>query len=516
MTELAVPYVHLRVHSEYSVSDGILRVDEATQAARDHGQPALALTDLANLFGAVKFYRSARRMGVQPIFGTEIDLAMPVAGEQVVGAVLLIASNGDGYLNLCKLLSLAWSGLASHGSGTPRLSYQELQDHAAGLIVLCGGQRGLLGARLLAHETEAARTIAAELATGFAGRYYLEVQRYESGVDELYNAGIAALARELQLPVVATHPIQFLAAGDYDAHEARACVAAGEILANPRRVRRFTADQYFKSTAEMCAKFADVPAAIAASAQIARRCHIELTLGKPRLPDFPTPILPDGTAMPMPEYFRQASREGLEARLLALYPDEAERDRMRPEYSARLDFEIQTILKMGFPGYFLIVSDFINWAKHHGCPVGPGRGSGAGSLVAYALSITDLDPLKFKLLFERFLNPDRVSMPDFDVDFCQANRESVIDYVKEKYGRDAVSQIATFGTMAAKAAIRDIGRVLGMSYGHVDSIAKLIPAPPGKTVTLAKVPDEPDGGLVYARKEAPELEEREAREEEVA
>ena len=238
-------------------------------------------------------------------------------------------------------------------------------------------------------------------------------------------------------------------------------------------------------------------------------------LGKPQLPDFPTPLV-DGQPLPMAEYFRIASHEGLQARLLQLYPDAAERERQRPRYVERLDFEIETILKMGFPGYFLIVADFINWAQRNGCPVGPGRGSGAGSLVAYALNITDLDPLQYNLLFERFLNPERVSMPDFDIDFCQGNRDRVIDYVKDKYGRDAVSQIATFGTMAAKAALRDVGRVLGMGYGHVDSIAKLIPAPPGKHVTLAKVPEKPDPGLIYARREAPELEQREAAEEEVA
>ncbi len=238
-------------------------------------------------------------------------------------------------------------------------------------------------------------------------------------------------------------------------------------------------------------------------------------LGKPQLPDFPTPEV-DGICMPMEEYFRYASHEGLKERMLHLYPDAARRAQEMPRYVERLDFEIATILKMGFPGYFLIVADFINWAKSNGCPVGPGRGSGAGSLVAYALKITDLDPLRYNLLFERFLNPERVSMPDFDIDFCQANRDRVIDYVKAKYGRDAVSQIATFGTMAAKAALRDVGRVLGMGYGHVDSIAKLVPAPPGKTVTLKRPGDNPDGSVIYARKEAPEIEEREKKEEEVA
>jgi len=292
-------------------------------------------------------------------------------------------------------------------------------------------------------------------------------------------------------------------------------VAEGETLVNPRRIKRFTRDQHFLRAGQMAERFADIPSALANTLAIARRCHLSLTLGKPQLPDFPIPEV-DGRQLEPEAYFRHASTLGLEQRLIQLYPDAAERERQRPRYEERLAFEIETILKMGFPGYFLIVADFINWAKTHGCPVGPGRGSGAGSLVAYSLKITDLDPLAYNLLFERFLNPDRVSMPDFDIDFCQANRDRVIDYVKAKYGRDAVSQIVTFGTMAAKAALRDVGRVLGMGYGHVDSIAKLVPAPPGKTVTLRRPGEQPEPGLIYARKEAPEIEERERKEEEVA
>ncbi|MFM2118975.1 MAG: hypothetical protein RL722_443 [Pseudomonadota bacterium] len=515
MSDQPAPFVHLRMHTEFSVSEGILRIDEATAAAKKDGQPALAITDLANLFGGVKFYKTCRKAGIQPILGAELEVVVEVAGERVSGQVLLLAASNEGYLNLCLVLSKAFA-LGSASSVTPHVPLAVLEMHHHGLLMLSGGQKGLLGARLLAGEDAPAREITRQLQHCFAGKLYVELQRYGSGSDDAYNQAAATLAREFALPVVATHPIQFLGAEDFDAHEARACVAAGEILTNPRRVRRFTADQYFKTTAEMQAAFADLPQALANTAAVARRCHIELTLGKPRLPDFPTPILPDGTAMPMAEYFRELSFQGLDERLAALYPDAAKRAAVRPQYVERLEFEIGTILKMGFPGYFLIVSDFITWAKNNRCPVGPGRGSGAGSLVAYVLKITDLDPLEFKLLFERFLNPERVSMPDFDVDFCQGNRERVIDYVKAKYGRDAVSQIATFGTMAAKAAIRDIGRVLGMGYGYVDSIAKLIPAPPGKTVTLAKVPEEPDGGVVYARKEAPELEQREAKEEEVA
>jgi DNA polymerase-3 subunit alpha len=326
------------------------------------------------------------------------------------------------------------------------------------------------------------------------------------------------LAAQLGLPVVATHPVQFLSEDDHEAHEARVCIAEGETLTNPRRIKRFTREQYFKSAAQMHELFADVPSALANALAIARRCHLSLTLGKPQLPDFPIPAV-HGERMAPEAYFRHAAHEGLERRLRQLFTGDAERAQQQARYAERLEFEITTILKMGFPGYFLIVADFINWARANGCPVGPGRGSGAGSLVAYALGITDLDPLRYNLLFERFLNPERVSMPDFDIDFCQANRDRVIDYVKDKYGRDAVSQIATFGTMAAKAALRDVGRVLGMGYGHVDSIAKLVPAPPGKSVTLKRPPPgyQSDGsGPIYARREAPEIEEREKKEEEVA
>ncbi|RYG08153.1 MAG: DNA polymerase III subunit alpha, partial [Burkholderiales bacterium] len=278
---------------------------------------------------------------------------------------------------------------------------------------------------------------------------------------------------------------QFLGEDDFEAHEARVCVAEGETLANPKRIKRFLPSQYFKTQAQMRELFKDIPSAIRNTLEIAKRCALTLVLGKNFLPDFPTPLQADGTPMPMEAYFRELSHAGLRDRLAMLFPDPARRDAERPRYVERLEFELETIIKMGFPGYFLIVSDFIRWAKANGCPVGPGRGSGAGSLVAYALLITDLDPLKYNLLFERFLNPERVSMPDFDIDFCQGNRDRVIDYVKDKYGKEAVSQIATFGTMAARAAIRDVGRVLDMSYTFCDGISKLIPNKPGQHITIA-------------------------------
>jgi DNA polymerase-3 subunit alpha len=506
-------FVHLRIHTEYSVVDGTLRIDDAVAAAREDGQVACAITDLNNLFGAVKFYKAARSKGIKPILGVDVWMA-PLEGEKRPTRLLLLAQDDTGYLHVCDLLARAWTRNAQRGQAWVEWSW--LEELAGGLIALSGADAGAVGQALLARDTRRAETTARRLASMFPRRFYIELQRAGQPTHEAHVRAAVPLAASLRLPVVATHPVQFATPDDFEAHEARVCVAEGETLANPRRVKRFTREQYFKTQAQMEALFADIPAAIANGVEIAKRCNLRLTLGKPRLPDFPTPLQSDGTRMPIEAYFRLASQQGLEERLAKLYPDATRREQERARYEERLNFEIDTILKMGFPGYFLIVSDFITWAKANGCPVGPGRGSGAGSLVAYALKITDLDPLQYKLLFERFLNPERVSMPDFDVDFCQANRDRVIEYVKEKYGRDAVSQIATFGTMAAKAALRDVGRVLGMGYGHVDSIAKLIPAPPGKTVTLAKVPEKPDPGLIYARREAPELEQREAAEEEVA
>ncbi len=525
---MSVPFVHLRTHTEFSVVDGTLRIDAAAAAARADGQGALAITDLNNLFGAVKHYSACRKKGVKPIIGVDVWMESPAQAPAAVQAalggatdkspsrLLLLVQNTRGYLNLCELLARAWVGNTQRGQAWVQWAW--LQELGEGLICLSGADGGAVGMGLLAGDPGRARSVAAYLSALFPQRFYIEVQRAGLATNEAHVRAAVPLAAELQLPVVATHPVQFLEADDFEAHEARVCVAEGETLANPKRVKRFSRDQYFKTQAEMAALFADVPSALANTLEIARRCSLKLVLGKPQLPDFPTPLV-DGTPQPIADYFRQASFEGLEKRLAALYPDPSRRDTERPRYVERLEFEIQTILKMGFPGYFLIVSDFIVWARDNGCPVGPGRGSGAGSLVAYALLITDLDPLQYKLLFERFLNPERVSMPDFDIDFCQANRDRVIDYVKAKYGRDAVSQIATFGTMASKAALRDVGRVLGMGYGHVDSVAKLVPGLPGKTYTLAPVPSDPadiDPGVIYVRKEVPELEQREAAEEEVA
>jgi DNA polymerase III subunit alpha len=507
-------FVHLRTHTEFSVVDGTLRIDEVAAAAKADGQVALGITDLANLFGTIKFYKACRAKGVKPVIGADVWIEPMEGTGGGATRLLLLVQNTRGYLNLCELLARAWTSNVQKAQAW--LTWAWLAELNEGLICLSGFEFGAVGQALMTGDAPRAEAAARQLAALFPRRFYLEVQRGGLPQHEALVRGTVPLAASLHLPVVATHPVQFLAPDDFEAHEARVCVAEGETLGNPKRVKRFGREQYFKSQAQMEALFADIPTAISNTVLIAQRCSLSLVLGKPQLPNFPTPLLADGTHMPSEQFFREESYSGLEGRLAMLYPDPAQRDAQRPRYLERLEFELTTILNMGFPGYFLIVSDFIKWAKANGCPVGPGRGSGAGSLVAYALLITDLDPLQYNLLFERFLNPERVSMPDFDIDFCQGNRDRVIDYVKDKYGRQAVSQIATFGTMAAKAALRDIGRVLGMGYGQVDSIAKLIPAPPGKTVTLAKVPEKPDDKIIYARLEAPELELREKAEEEVA
>jgi DNA polymerase III subunit alpha len=490
-------FVHLRLHTEFSVVDGTNRIEETVQAAAADGQPALAITDLNNMFGGIKFYREARGAGVKPIVGCEVMVQGLGSDPAAISRIVLLVQERQGYLNLCELLARAWTANVVKAQAVCRVEW--LRELSHGLIALSGAQAGPLGQPLAQGDEQRAGEVALAMASIFPHRFYIELQRAGRNDDEPHVAAAVQLAARLSLPVVATHPVQFTREDDYEAHEARVCIAEGEILGNQRRVRRFTREQYFKTAAQMEALFADVPSAVANTAEIAKRCNLTLELGKPRLPNFPTP-----NGMPIDEYFRFASHEGLEERMLHLYPDASERQRQMPRYLERLEFELGTILKMGFPGYFLIVGDFINWAKKNGCPVGPGRGSGAGSLVAYALKITDLDPLQYNLLFERFLNPERVSMPDFDIDFCQANRDRVIEYVKEKYGRDAVSQIATFGTMAARAAIRDVGRVLDMSYTFCDGISKLIPNKPGQHITI-------EGAL----KVEPVLAERLEREDEV-
>jgi DNA polymerase-3 subunit alpha len=485
-------FVHLRLHSEYSVSDGIVRIDDAVKRAAQDGMPALALTDSANLFGMVKFYAAARAAGVKPVLGADCWVENPADRDKPSRLLLLCASRA-GYLRLCDFLSRAW--LKNQYRGRALVSRDWLQAGTEGLIALSGGPSGELAAPLLSDQGESAERIARAWAELFPGRYYIEVQRAGLPNTEALVSRSVALAARLGLPVVATHPVQFLGADDYKAHEARVCIAQGYVLGDQRRPRPFTPEQFFKSQAQMAELFADLPQALANSVEIARRCNLEIELGKTRLPAFPTP-----PGVTLDQYLEQQAQAGLVRRMgeLALAADAL------PRYHERLAFEIRTIVQMGFAGYFLIVADFINWAKSNGVPVGPGRGSGAGSLVAYSLGITDLDPLRYDLLFERFLNPERVSMPDFDIDFCQDGRDRVIDYVRRKYGEDSVSQIATFGTMAARAVVRDVGRVLDLSYNFCDQIAKLIPFQPGKLITLE-----------MAREMEPLLAEREQKEDEV-
>src|SRR3989338_5312662 len=499
-------FVHLRLHSEYSISDGMLRVNEAVAAAQGDGMPALALTDLSNVFGLVKFYQSARGNGLKPVVGCDVFISND-ADRDRPHRLLLLCQSREGYLLLCRLLSRAY--LENQHRGRAELRREWFHEGTAGLIALSGAHLGDVGSALLSGNAKQAEQFAQEWAGLFNNRYYLEVQRAGFADEEPHLQAATQLAARLGLPVVATHPVQFLAADDFKAHEARVCIAEGYVLNDKRRAKRFTAQQYFKKQAEMAELFADLPEALQNSVEIARRCNLSLVLGQPRLPDFPTP---NGESLD--DFLRSESERGLRQRMALLYPDEAERAAKLPEYQERLVFEADTIIKMGFSGYFLIVADFIRWAKAYrseefpnGVPVGPGRGSGAGSLVAYCLLITDLDPLRYELLFERFLNPERVSMPDFDVDFCQDGRELVINYVKDKYGAQCVSQIATFGTMASKSVIRDVWRVMDFPYGLCDSLSKAIPLEGVKPVSLKKAREmEPEINAIAEREEGvPEL-----------
>ena len=495
----APDFVHLRCHSEYSIVDGIVRIDDYVKQAVDDKMPALALTDLSNLFGAIKFYKTARGKGIKPIVGCDIWLENPENRDQP-SRLLLLCQSHAGYLLLCQLISRAY--LTNQHRGRAEFKREWFRESGTeGLLLLSGAMAGDVGQACQQGNHALACELASEWKTLFPERFYLEVQRVASEgqktAEEGYIHQARAIASQLELPVVATHPIQFTTPEDFMAHEARTCIAEGYVLADTRRPKNFSTEQYFKTQAQMAELFADMPEALINSVEIAKRCNLGLTLGKNYLPKFPTP-----NNESLNDYLIAEAKRGLIRRLEVLYPDENVRAAKQPAYDTRLDFETGVINQMGFAGYFLIVADFINWAKNNGVPVGPGRGSGAGSVVAYSLGITDLDPLEYNLLFERFLNPDRVSMPDFDIDFCQEGRDRVIDYVKQKYGIDAVSQIATFGTMAAKAVIRDVGRVLDLPFNFVDGIAKLIPLELGIT-------------LSDALEKEPQLAERRENEEEV-
>ncbi|MGE6650981.1 DNA polymerase III subunit alpha [Shewanella colwelliana] len=469
-------FVHLRVHSDFSMSDGLTKVKPILAKASELEMPALALTDKTNLCGLVKFYSGCHGAGIKPIIGTDFSMLAPGFDDEFC-SITVLAINNQGYKNLTLLISDAY--LRGHIRDRAVIDQEWLIKYSEGLILLSGAKDGDVGKALLKGNKGQVDSLVEFYQTHFPDRYYLELIRTGRADEERYLHMAVNLAGEKDLPVVATNQVVFLQPEQFEAHEIRVAISDGFTLADPRRPKLYSEQQYFRSEQEMCELFEDIPEALANSVEIAKRCNVTVRLGEYFLPNFPTGDLS------IEDFLVEVSKKGLEERLAFLFPDEHVRAERRPEYDERLDIELTVINNMGFPGYFLIVMEFIQWGKDNDIPIGPGRGSGAGSLVAYALKITDLDPLEFDLLFERFLNPERVSMPDFDVDFCMDRRDEVIDHVAELYGRDAVSQIITFGTMAAKAVVRDVGRVLGHPYGFVDRISKMIPAEPGMTLAKA-------------------------------
>ena len=471
-------FVHLRVHSDFSMVDGLSKIKPIVSAAKKQAMPALALTDQMNMCGLVRFYSTAHDAGIKPIIGADLWAQHPFfPGE--ASRLLVLAADNEGYQNLTMLLSKAY--LRGHVDNKPQIDHDWLAEHHKGLIVISGGKEGPLGKALIKGNRGSTDSLVQFYQQYFPGRFFLELIRTGRPDEESYIQHAVTLAENTGLPVVATNEVVFLTPDDFSAHEIRVAIHDGYTLEDKRRPKKYSESQYLRSADEMAALFHDIPEALANSVEIAKRCNVTIRLGEYFLPAFPTGGMTDA------DFLVLKSREGLEERMKILFPDEAIRAEKRIPYDERLQIELDVINQMGFPGYFLVVMEFIQWSKDNDIPVGPGRGSGAGSLVAYALKITDLDPLEFDLLFERFLNPERVSMPDFDVDFCMDRRDEVIEHVSDMYGREAVSQIITFGTMAAKAVIRDVGRVLGHPYGFVDRISKLIPPTPGMTLEQAFV-----------------------------
>ncbi|MFV0575537.1 MAG: DNA polymerase III subunit alpha [Vibrio sp.] len=469
-------FVHLRIHSDYSMVDGLSKVPPLVKKVAELGMPAMALTDFTNLCGLVKFYSTAHSCGVKPIVGADFTLQSEEFADELT-KITVLAKDNVGYKNLTLLISEAYQ--RGHVQHQPVIDKSWLVNHKEGLIILSGGRTGEIGRALLKGNQPLVEQCVEFYQTHFPDHFYLELTRTGRPDEESYLHFALDIAEQYELPVVATNEVVFLHSNQFDAHEIRVAIHDGFTLEDPRRPKNYSPQQYLRTEDEMCELFKDIPEALENSVEIAKRCNVTVRLGEYFLPNFPT----EGLAIE--DFLVKKSREGLEDRLEFLFPDEKVRLEKRPEYDERLQIELDVINQMGFPGYFLIVMEFIQWSKDNDIPVGPGRGSGAGSLVAYALKITDLDPLEYDLLFERFLNPERVSMPDFDIDFCMDKRDRVIDHVAEMYGRDAVSQIITFGTMAAKAVIRDVGRVLGHPYGFVDRISKLVPPDPGMTLKKA-------------------------------
>ena len=482
MTTLSEPkFVHLKTHSEYSIVDGLVRIKGLVKAAAEDQMPAVALTDQVNFYALIKFYQAAMGAGLKPICGADLWVQNRLDADEAPTRLTLLVMNSEGYRNLTELIARAYQDGQGLEPEKALVKMDWVASQSAGLIALSGAKEGEVGRALVGEKYDLAEEVLKEWAEIFPGRFYLELQRTGRVNDEECLHGSLALASKLKVPVVATNDVVFMSPEDFAAHEARVCINQGRVLIDPRRPKDYSEQQYFRTQAEMVELFKDIPEALANTLEIAKRCNIEIELGKYYLPAYP---IPEG--MTMDEFFIDVSKKGLEERLeFILDKTDPEYAEKRKPYDERLDFELKIIIEMGFPGYFLIVMDFIQWGKDNGVPVGPGRGSGAGSLVAYCQKITDLDPLEYDLLFERFLNPERVSMPDFDIDFCMDNRDKVIDYVAETYGRDAVSQIITFGTMAAKAVVRDVARVQGKAFGLADKLSKLIPFEIGITLKKA-------------------------------
>ena len=471
-------FVHLRVHSAYSLSEGAIKADKIAALAAGAAMPAVAITDTANLFGALEFSQACSSRGVQPIVGCQIALSRPDAPRAAPDQVVLLAQNQAGSLNLQRLSSRGF--LTTDPGLKPQLAFDVLADHAEGLMLLTGGPSGPLG-RLLAEGQQAdARSLLARCAEAFPDRVVMELQRHDTAIERAVEPGLIALADAIGVPLVATNECFFATPKMHLAHDALLCIAEARLLSEKNR-RRVTPEHWFKPADIMRALFADLPEACDNTLAIARSCAVMAESRKPLLPVCPK--VHEGSTEE--ETLRAMAIRGLAARMDAQGADA----QTRAKYRERLDYELDVIAKMGFPGYFLIVADFIQWAKSRGIPVGPGRGSGAGSVAAWALTITDIDPLPFGLLFERFLNPERVSMPDFDIDFCQDRRDEVIAYVRQEYGQDRVAQIITFGKLQARAAVRDVGRVLGMPFGQTNKVAELIPNNPAKPVTLQQAID---------------------------
>ncbi|WP_092485244.1 DNA polymerase III subunit alpha [Candidatus Ichthyocystis hellenicum] len=462
-------FVHLRVRSEFSITDSIIRIKHLLEHVANQKMPAVALSDRSNIFGFIKFYKEALRIGVKPILGVDI-LTTGLINHQE-SRLLILAKNIDGYLKICELLSSSYQKKENSAEASVEASWLT-KENCRDLIALSGYDKGEIGQLLLRQQEKKALSVLEHYKDVFENRFYLEIQRHNPRYEDLLSATVK-ISQATNTPLVATHPVQFLRKSDFDAHEAKVCIANGWTLNHPNRPKEFKPTQHFISEKEANNIFHPYTDALSNTVEIAKQCNLSLELGVPKLPNFPLP-----ENLTLTEYLEQLVHDK-SSQLLSLLPEET-----RKVHKQRLEYELHVIDEMGFSGYFLIVQDFINWAKNNDIPVGPGRGSGAGSIVAYYLGITELDPIKYDLLFERFLNPERISMPDFDIDFCQEKRQQVIDYVKNKYGNDAVSQIATFGTMAAKASIRDIGRVLNLPYPFVDGIAKLIPFEPTKNITI--------------------------------